>query len=139
MVHVGVSGVAREVNLEQQSFNNGYTSLDISKCTPQNNCCIPGAKDCLQSLLDMNQVCQDINNSGFEVFSCVSQDPGCYLCGFTYFTSLSIDRTRTAFIHVPVLNQPYTAEQLAKAISLAIKSMLSQIRVKEQNSNIIEA
>ena len=35
MVHIGVSGVAQELNLESQAFNDGYCSADISGCLPE--------------------------------------------------------------------------------------------------------
>nr|CAG4650536.1 EOG090X0F1W [Sida crystallina] len=127
VIHVGVSGVANEVNLEQMAFNGGYNSPDVQLCLPQGNCCIPGAQDCIISGINMRKICEDINHSTCGVFSCVSSDPGRYLCDFIYYTSLSIDRNRTAFIHVPVLNKPYNSKQLAEALSLAIKSMYKEV------------
>ena len=35
VVHVGVSGVAQELNLESQAFNAGYCSADVSGCLPE--------------------------------------------------------------------------------------------------------
>ena len=130
VIHVGVSGVAQEVNLEQQSFNKGYTALDICQHLPENNCCFPDASDCLKSGLDMATICQEINNSGENVFSCVSLDPGQYLCGYTYYISLNIDRDKVAFVHVPVLDKPYSVDQLAGALGQILKLMLAQVHRK---------
>lgn len=52
-----------------------------------------------------------------------------YLCDFIYFTSLSVDKYRTAFIHVPPLDKPYTAEQLAEGIRQSIVAMLIQLKL----------
>jgi pyroglutamyl-peptidase len=50
-----------------------------------------------------------------------------YLCDFIYYSSLSIDRSRTAFIHVPPLNRRYNSSQLAEALRIAIRAMIDQI------------
>ena len=50
-----------------------------------------------------------------------------YLCDFSYFQSLHIDRNRCAFIHVPPLDMPYSVEDLAEGLSAAIHAMLKQI------------
>lgn len=131
MVHVGVSGAAQEINLEKQAFNNGYRCPDVIDCVPEDNCCIPGAEDFICSEIDMSLVCECVNNSCVGTFSCVSSDPGQYLCDFIYYTSLSINRNRAAFIHVPDLNKPYSAEQLSQGLKVAIAAMLEQVRAKD--------
>ena len=50
-----------------------------------------------------------------------------YLCDFIYCLSLHINKNRTAFIHVPPLNCPYNATELAQGLQAAIKSMLNQL------------
>jgi hypothetical protein len=50
-----------------------------------------------------------------------------YLCDFIFYSSMLQDKLCSAFIHVPPLNQPYTAEQLASGIREAIKAMLKQV------------
>merc|ERR1712071_182128 len=134
VVHVGVSGKTSELNVEQQAFNDGYVHVDISGCTPYGNICSAGCENVLQSGIDMNQVCQTINDSSCGVASSVSYDPGRYLCDFTYFSSLRIDRKRSAFIHVPCLDQPYSALQLAQALKVAITTMLQQVRENDQKT-----
>lgn len=76
----------------------------------------------------MTKVCQKVNSSGCGVVSCVSDDPGRYLCDFIYYTSLTIDRRRAAFVHVPVLDKPYSAFQLALGLKATIAAMLEQVR-----------
>nr|CAG4638778.1 EOG090X0F1W [Cyclestheria hislopi] len=130
-IHVGVSGSAHEVNLERQAFNSGYKSRDNCDCVPVDNQCIPGAPDCVQTGLNMGLVCQQMIDSSCEVTACVSDDPGRFLCDYIYYSSLNIDASRAAFIHVPVLGKPYTALQLAQALKIAIKSMLEQVRAND--------
>jgi len=50
-----------------------------------------------------------------------------YLCDYIYYSSMTISQNNCAFIHVPPLNRPYTARQLAESIRVAILAMLSQI------------
>lgn len=50
-----------------------------------------------------------------------------YLCGYAYYTSLYQNPTCSAFIHVPPLGGPYSAQQLALGIREALLSMLKQI------------
>ena len=57
-----------------------------------------------------------------------------YLCDYIYYTSMSVSRSNCAFIHVPPINRPYTARQLAESIRVAILSMLAQIDGRDQAS-----
>ncbi|KAL5005377.1 hypothetical protein ScPMuIL_018833 [Solemya velum] len=127
IVHVGVSGIASKITLEQKAHNEGYDKCDVKGCCPENHCCVLGDEGCRVSGIDMQLVCRDINEASSDVEAEVSQDAGRYLCDFTYFKSLSIDKSRAAFIHVPPLNTPYTAEQLAEGLRLAILAMLKQV------------
>lgn len=49
-----------------------------------------------------------------------------YLCEFTYYTSLNINKN-TIFVHVPPIDQPYSASEMAKALAIVISSCLKQI------------
>ncbi|KAK3604440.1 hypothetical protein CHS0354_013840 [Potamilus streckersoni] len=132
VVHVGVSGMASELTLEQKAFNYGYEKSDVKGCLPDANCCVHGADECITAGIKMNIVCADINNSDSKVKAVVSHDAGRYLCDFSYFTSLHINKHRTAFIHVPPLDQPYTVQELAEGLKVAITAMLKQIEEKLQ-------
>jgi pyroglutamyl-peptidase len=132
VVHVGVSGIAKELTLEQMAHNEGYDKVDIRNNTPMMHCCQEGGQPCLVSSIDMGRVCEAIKQSGCGVDAVLSFDPGRYLCDFIYYTSLSIDCSRCAFIHVPPLNRPYTAQQLASAIRVAVRAMLDQLAGLQQ-------
>ena len=56
-----------------------------------------------------------------------------YVCEFTYFTSLNIDNSRTAFIHVPVLNKPYSAVDLAEGIKAILRVLIEKLRTQQQD------
>jgi len=130
VIHVGVSGIAREITLEQQAHNDGYDKVDACGCLHSSSCCVTDAPACIRSRLDMERVKQYINENS-TVAAMVSHDPGRYLCDFIYYTSLNINDTCTAFIHVPPLNKPYSAQQLAEGIRAAIISMMQQIEQAE--------
>lgn len=132
VVHVGVSGIAKELTLEQVAHNDGYDKPDVRGLLPYDKCCVGGAPHCLTSDIDMNQVCDAVNKAQCGVHSIVSHDPGRYLCDFIYFTSLNVNKTSTAFIHVPPLDRPYSAQQLAIGLRLAIRAMIKQMTTQQQ-------
>ena len=76
MVHVGVSGIAKELTLEQQAHNDGYDKYDMQGAYPKTMCCVQGGADCLVSKLDMQKVCSAVNDAKCGVEAIVSLDPG---------------------------------------------------------------
>ena len=87
VVHVGVSGMAEEITLEQQAHNNGYNKLDVNGTCPANSLCIDDADECVISEIDMEQVCRYVNQSGIGVKAVVSTDPG--RLEYQYFSIIS--------------------------------------------------
>lgn len=78
MIHVGVSGIATAITLEQFAHNDGYCSPDVCDAFPDENICVPGGCDVLQSGFDMKLVTEALNTSPEDEgivaeFSC---DPG---------------------------------------------------------------
>ncbi|BFZ02553.1 hypothetical protein BsWGS_05592 [Bradybaena similaris] len=130
IVHVGVSGVANELTLEQQAHNDGYNRNDVQERVPHKSMCVDGScHDIIVSGINMSLVCEEVNAANHKVSSVVSHDAGRYLCDFTYFTSLNMDKDRTAFIHVPPVDGPYTATEMAIGLRTAIHAMLKQLNV----------
>lgn len=58
-----------------------------------------------------------------------------YLCDFTYYTSLYQSHGRSAFVHVPPLGSPYSAEQLGRALQAIIEEMLNVLEQSESDIN----
>lgn len=134
VVHVGVSGLATTVTLEQCGHNQGYKRPDNCSFSPASQCCVESGPDCIHSVLDMDAVCQRVNNSGLEVSVSVSQDAGRYLCDYTYYTSLHLGRGRCAFVHVPPLGKPYSSQDLGRALQVLVREMLELLQdTQEQN------
>ncbi|KAM8850331.1 pyroglutamyl-peptidase 1-like [Spinachia spinachia] len=129
VVHVGVSGLATTVLLEQCAHNKGYKRLDNCSFCPASQCCMDNGPDCIHSVLDMDAVCQRVNDSGLGVTVSVSKDAGRYLCDYTYYTSLYLGRGHSAFIHVPPLGKPYSSEDLGRALQAAIQEMLKLLEL----------
>jgi pyroglutamyl-peptidase len=76
MVHVGVSGIAKELTLEQLAHNDGYDKFDVCGTVPSTGCCCLGASQCLTSQIDMEMVCAAVRKSDCGVSAVLSFDPG---------------------------------------------------------------
>nr|XP_057924120.1 pyroglutamyl-peptidase 1-like [Doryrhamphus excisus] len=124
VVHVGVSGLATSVTLEQCGHNKGYKRLDNCSFCPASQCCVEEGPDCISSVLDMETVCKRVSESGLGVAVSVSKDAGRYLCDYTYYSSLFLSKGRCAFIHVPPLGNPYSSQELGRALQAVVQEML---------------
>ena len=89
MVHVGVSGIAKQLTLEQCAHNDGYDKMDNERCIPSKNCCVDGARACISSKLDMKKVCNAINDDNCGIEAVISHDPG-RLVQLGYFNLLIV-------------------------------------------------
>ncbi|KAJ8270107.1 hypothetical protein GJAV_G00110430 [Gymnothorax javanicus] len=127
LVHVGVSGAATTITLETCGHNDGYERPDNCSFCPDTQCCVEGGADCIHSVIDMEAVCEHVNASGVGVSVTVSEDAGRYLCDYTYYLSLHLSGGCSAFVHVPPLEQPYSAEQLGHALRAILLEMLEQL------------
>jgi len=76
VVHVGVSGIAKELTLEQLAHNDGYDKLDVHGVRPESRCCHQGAPAFLMSGIDMSRVCDAVKESDCGVDAVLSFDPG---------------------------------------------------------------
>ncbi|CAG5125540.1 unnamed protein product, partial [Candidula unifasciata] len=77
MVHVGVSGVANELTLEQQAHNDGYNRDDVQGMVPSTRMCVDGScHDIIVSGINMSVVCEEVNAANHKVSSVVSHDAG---------------------------------------------------------------
>ncbi|XP_033633883.1 pyroglutamyl-peptidase 1-like [Asterias rubens] len=128
VVHVGVSGIAKELTLEQQAHNTGYDKPDVGYLIPPTKCCYQDGPDCILSQINMSVVCNDVNSSNCPTNAVVSYNAGKYLCDFVYYISLYQNCAQTAFIHVPPLGKPYSVRQLGEGLRAAIHSILKQVR-----------
>ncbi|XP_070317842.1 pyroglutamyl-peptidase 1 isoform X2 [Odocoileus virginianus] len=135
VVHVGVSGMATAVTLEKCGHNKGYKGLDNCRFCPGSHCCVEDGPESIDSIIDMDAVCERVTTLGLDVSVTISQDAGRYLCDFTYYTSLYQSHGRSAFVHVPPLGKPYNADQLGRALRAIIEEMLDLLEQSEGKIN----
>ena len=132
VVHVGVSSKATSLTLEVQAHNDGYEKPDVKSCYPHAQCCLTSGSDILKSSLDLPQLCSSVNKTftetGLGVDACLSEDAGRYLCDFSYYKSLHAMQGKSLFIHVPPLDQPYSVQQLSKAVRVVLQHIIQQIK-----------
>lgn len=127
VVHLGVSSIATELTLEKLAHRSGYCKLDVKGSTPVAGCCY-GEDDCITPEIDIEKICKEINEKNKGVRACVSTDAGRYLCEFTFYASLCINRSRVVFIHVPPIDNPYSTEQMAICVKNIILLLVDQIK-----------
>ena len=76
VVHVGVSGLANKITLEQQGHNAGYHRKDVKGQTPPKECCREEGEECLSAGIDMSRISEEINKAENELQAEVSHDAG---------------------------------------------------------------
>lgn len=135
VVHVGVSGMATTVTLEKCGHNKGYKGLDNRHFCPGSQCCVEDGPESIDSVIDMDAVCERLTELGLDVTVTISQDAGRYLCDFTYYTSLYQGHGRSAFVHVPPLGKPYNADQLGRALRVIIAEMLGVLEQSDRQGS----
>ncbi|XP_024049988.1 pyroglutamyl-peptidase 1 isoform X2 [Terrapene carolina triunguis] len=139
----GVDLYVYEIPVEYQTVQRLIPAL-WKKHSPQlvvhvgvsgSQCCVEGGPECIDSIIDMDAVCRRVSTLGLDVTVTISKDAGRYLCDFTYYTSLYQSHGRSAFVHVPPLGKPYTAEQLGRALQAIIEEMLDVLKHSEGKIN----
>ncbi|XP_051684898.2 pyroglutamyl-peptidase 1 isoform X2 [Oryctolagus cuniculus] len=76
VVHVGVSGMATTVTLEKCGHNKGYKGLDNRHFCPGSQCCVEDGPESIDSVIDMDAVCERLTELGLDVTVTISQDAG---------------------------------------------------------------
>lgn len=137
MIHVGVSSKGECLQLESQAHRKGYQKKDYFDKIPANCACLAEGAIRLHTKLNVEQICKEFNgdNPPHERYRAeVSMDAGRYLCEYIYYTSLSIDNTRTLFVHVPVM-EVYSSEETARGLERIISLCLAQLHEKGDGTN----
>jgi hypothetical protein len=76
VVHVGVSGIADKITLEQRGHNLGYNRKDICGKTPDLECCLEDGEECICTEIDMSRVSEEVNKADNILEAEVSHDAG---------------------------------------------------------------
>ncbi|VDO23455.1 unnamed protein product [Haemonchus placei] len=129
VVHIGVHGEYHHIKLEQQSFGRGYCRYDVDGCVPVNNICTTCTEPILRTSINCEQIAskvsQDLNLKHLKITA--SDDPGRYLCAYSFYVSLSIDASRSIFIHVPPFDSNCTLEMVTAAVQRTICTILNTL------------
>ncbi|XP_041985103.1 pyroglutamyl-peptidase 1 [Aricia agestis] len=129
VIHVGVSNIAKCMTIEQQAHKKGYQRMDYFDKCPANHVCSAGSALRICTKLDVQDICDKFNDGNpiSDTSAELSLDAGRYLCEYIYYTSLSVDNSRTLFVHVPDLNV-YSSEQTARALERILDLCWRQIK-----------
>ena len=126
-IHVGLSSASSSICLERIARNNGYFIRDNRSKLPPDNVCQKDGKDTLQCLLNVSKICQNVRSKTGNISIEESHNAGQYLCDFTYYSSLYLNRAPVLFVHIPPLDKPYTKSQLAETLKHIIEEALLEI------------
>ncbi|XP_045778003.1 pyroglutamyl-peptidase 1 [Maniola jurtina] len=138
MIHVGVSKIAHHITLETQAHRKGYQKLDYFDKCPANQSCTADGAIRIHTKLDVEKICKDYNDKPqMDTSAITSRDAGRYLCEYIYYTSLSVDNTRTLFVHVPDMDI-YSSDQSAKALERILELCLEQVSANDSASEVTE-
>ncbi|KAK6642733.1 hypothetical protein RUM43_004235 [Polyplax serrata] len=127
VIHMGLKSIGSEITLETVAHRNEYTKADVLGKLPENGSA-SGTHDVLHTGLNVSSVVDILSNSPtVDVPIQESTNAGRYLCEFTFYTSLNINKMRTIFVHVPNFDKGYSVQQLASVIKEIILLLLKQL------------
>ncbi|XP_023022485.1 pyroglutamyl-peptidase 1 [Leptinotarsa decemlineata] len=135
VIHVGVSSFTDTLAIEECANRDGYTRIDCSGMKHSTGKACFNGDDCIFTEINIKDICATLNESG-KIKSHISNNAGRYLCEFIYYNSLKINKKRTLFIHVPPLDQPYSAAELSEGLLEVIKCALKQIEIDQATNRM---
>uniref|UniRef100_H9GDF4 Pyroglutamyl-peptidase I like n=1 Tax=Anolis carolinensis TaxID=28377 RepID=H9GDF4_ANOCA len=118
------SASKRTIILEQCGKNKGYKDMDVCGFCPEDNCCLLGGPEKIESIINVKEIWKNLWVEGMDII--FSRDAGRYLCDYVYYTSLYYGIL--PFIHVPPLTKLVTAELLGNVLQAIILEMLRQCK-----------
>ncbi|CAK1584116.1 unnamed protein product [Parnassius mnemosyne] len=138
VIHVGVSSIADCMTLETQAHRKGYQRKDYFDNCPADHTCPAEGAIRLQTKLNVEQICKEFNdgNPPENTNAVASKDAGRYLCEYIYYTSLSVDNTRTLFIHVPDIPK-YPSDLTARALEKILELCLEQVNKMDTSEELL--
>ena len=111
MLHLGVNYRGKKMQLEQCAYNDAtFRVPDNNGYQPQKICILGNSStfgQCLRTTLDVDEICMELQLQG-QPSCCVSQDPGRFVCNYTY--CLSLDQCQSANDALKKNEQEYTKQ-----------------------------
>ena len=110
-VHLGVNYRGTQMQLEQCAYNdatfrvpdnNGYQPQQISILGDSSS-----FGSCLRTTLELDEICSELRQQG-QSYCCVSQDPGRFVCNYTY--CLSLDHSQSMNDDIKTNKQLHTQQ-----------------------------
>uniref|UniRef100_A0A1B6CDW8 Pyroglutamyl-peptidase I n=1 Tax=Clastoptera arizonana TaxID=38151 RepID=A0A1B6CDW8_9HEMI len=144
VVHVGVSNLATCLNLEKCATRSGYSRLDEKQAIPSCGkgclCSLDGnnTEECILTDIDLIELSEELNELLPDVKTIVSNNAGRYICEYTYYASLSMDSSRTIFVHVPTLDV-YSTQQISQGLENIIRILVKQLRIASQDTCTVKS
>lgn len=127
VIHIGVSGLCTEVKLETHANETCYERPDIVGHIPINKETWPTMMSCL-ALQDVVTELQDCGEVGTPVS--LSNDPGQFLCQYSYHHSLKRGQGRAVFVHVPTTDKSAT-DNTARSIRKVLRCLIRHYNKEE--------
>ncbi|KHJ46733.1 pyroglutamyl-peptidase I [Trichuris suis] len=126
VLHVGVNEhLSDSVAIERQAFNFGYCTRDVN--VPLDNCYSKKEFSTLVTCVNIPGIVEHLKECELEseVSIFLSDDPGRYLCGYLYFSSLTHDPSKVLFVHVPCFSAIATARSVAEVLYQPLPTFLT--------------
>uniref|UniRef100_A0A146LXZ4 Pyroglutamyl-peptidase 1 n=1 Tax=Lygus hesperus TaxID=30085 RepID=A0A146LXZ4_LYGHE len=118
--------------IETQSRRTNYHVMDVEGRMPTDCLCKAGQCDVVTSTLNVEKLLDDVKNflaqRKTDVRIALSDDPGNYLCGYTYYTSLCADAGRSLFLHIPPPSSTIPVSFKADVVEAVLVHSLQQVR-----------
>uniref|UniRef100_A0A915PVK9 Pyroglutamyl-peptidase I n=1 Tax=Setaria digitata TaxID=48799 RepID=A0A915PVK9_9BILA len=142
VVHLGAHSVSRSIKIETRSCGVGYYQGDIKSKTPRDYRCPLANSSCME---DENTICTGLNCKEIldaikkefaeeDVQFQVSDDPGRYLCAYSYYISLRRNKNCSLFVHIPRFNESCTVELITRIVKRIVRlSLLQVLQTSNQN------
>ncbi|EFO17684.2 hypothetical protein LOAG_10815 [Loa loa] len=144
VVHLGVHSVSHVIRIETRSCGIGYYQDDVKSKTPESHKCLLAnyssgeeehiictGLDCIK-LVEAARM----EFAGESVQFELSNDPGRYLCAYSYYISLRHNRNCSLFIHIPCFNKSCTLELVTKIVKQIVRlSVLQVLKAGKKNSD----
>lgn len=127
-IHVGMAPKINVVKLEKYANNLRYYDPDNFFRIPMGSTCWKDApNDILESSFDLEKIRRKILLKRQDVKIDLSYEAGNYLSDFLYYSSLYLERAPVLLVRIPMLNKPYTKEQLAVTLKHIIEEVTSEM------------
>lgn len=92
VLHMGVNYKGNQMQLEQCAYNDAtFRVPDNNGYQPQGKCILENSTahgHCLQTTLDLEEICNELHRQQGCSICCISNDPGRFVCNYTYCLSL---------------------------------------------------